>query len=110
LAHQLEGITLNGHPTRRLSNTVNLRFAGADAEAVMASLPRVACSAGSACSAGAPEPSHVLLAMGLSRSAAQECLRFSLSRATTSAEIDAAIDEIVDAVGYVRAATAALVS
>jgi cysteine desulfurase len=94
--------TLNGNPLRRLPNTLNLRFPGADAEAVLASLQTVICSAGSACHAGAPEPSHVLLAMGLDHEAAYECLRFSLSRLTSAQEIDSAVEEIVAAVRFVR--------
>jgi len=101
----LDGVTLNGDPCKRLPNTVNLRFAGADAEAIMASLVKVACSTGSACSSGVPAASHVLLAMGLDSEAAGQCLRFSLSRNTTSGEIDAAIAELVRAVEYVRAAS-----
>jgi cysteine desulfurase len=104
------GVSLNGHPTARLPNTLNVRFTGADAEAVMASLRTVACSAGSACSSGVPEPSHVLLAMGLNPDAAAECLRFSLSRETTETEIDAAVGEIASAVKFVREATSVGVS
>ena len=102
LSKKLEGVTLNGHPTDRLPNTLNLRFEGADAEAVMASLRRVACSAGSACHGGSQAPSHVLMAMGLSPQEAHESLRFSLSRDTTKQEIDHATDDIVSAVNYVR--------
>ena len=102
LCMRLPGVSLNGHPSDRLPNTLNLRFSGADADAVMASLPRVVCSTGSACSSGAPEPSHTLLAMGLDRDAADECLRFSLSRTTSRMEIDEAIGEICLAVQFVR--------
>jgi len=102
LTARLDGVNLNGHVTERLPNTVNLRFSGADAEAVMTSLRRVACSVGSACSSGIPAPSHVLLAMGLSSQEAHQSLRFSLSRNTTTADVDAAIDEIVSAVTFVR--------
>lgn len=99
---RLDGVNLNGHLTERLPNTANLRFVGADAEAVMTSLRRVACSVGSACSSGVPAPSHVLVAMGLSSEEAHESLRFSLSRNTTNADVDAAIEEIVSAVTFVR--------
>ena len=102
LAERLTGVSLNGHPTSRLPNTVNLRFAGADADAIMASLRRVVCSSGSACSSAVPEPSHVLLAMGLDRDAASECLRFSLSRTTTVNEIEEAIEDVLQSVTYVR--------
>lgn len=104
LARGLGGVSLNGHKTNRLPNTLNLRFSGADSDAVMTSLGRVACSTGSACSSAVPAPSHVLLAMGLDPEAAGECIRLSLSRTTTVEEIDSAIDEIVAAVAFVRGA------
>ncbi|MCC6630146.1 MAG: cysteine desulfurase [Chloroflexi bacterium] len=108
LSARLDGVHLNGHQTERLPNTVNLRFSGADAEAVMTSLRRVACSAGSACSSGIPAPSHVLVAMGLSPQEAHQSLRFSLSRNTTTADVDAAIDELVAAVTFVRESSPAM--
>ncbi len=102
LKEQLPEITENGDPDNRLPNTANLRFAGADGEAVMVNIGPVAVSSGSACSAGALEPSPVLLAMGLDREAAEESLRFSLGRFTTPREIDEAIERTVTAVEYVR--------
>ena len=90
----------------RLSNTVNLRFTGADAEAVMASMPDVEVSSGSACQAAVPEPSHVLRAMGYEAGAASECLRFSVGRPTTEQEITFAARRVVEAVTRVRALTA----
>ena len=69
--------------SRRLPNTASIRFEGADAEAVMSNMDPVAVSTGSACSAGSIEPSEVLTAMGLSRDAAFESVRFSLGRFTT---------------------------
>ncbi len=86
----------------RLGNTTNVRFDGADAEAVMANTPGVAMSSGSACTAAVPSPSHVLLAMGLDTDAANECLRFSLGVSTTAAEVDAAASAIAAAVERVR--------
>ncbi len=102
LTERLAGVTENGDPDRRLPNTVNLRFAGADGEAVMVNMGPVAVSSGSACSAGALEPSPVLLAMGLGREAAEESLRFSLGRFTTTEDIDQAVASTVTAVQYVR--------
>jgi len=86
----------------RLPNTANLRFEGADAEAVMANAPDVAISSGSACTSLVPTPSHVLMAMGFDPSAASECLRFSLGRTTTALEIDAAVTSIERSVRRVR--------
>ncbi|TYC19112.1 cysteine desulfurase [Micromonospora sp. MP36] len=105
LRTRIEAVTVNGGSAPRLPNTLNVRFAGADAEAVLSGLPALACSTGSACSSGTPRPSHVLVAMGLSASAASECVRLSLSRATSDAEIDAAVDMLADAVAHVRSFT-----
>ena len=105
LKGELAGVYENGDPTRRLPNTASVRFEGADAEAVVFNMDPVAVSTGSACSSGAIEPSHVLLAMGLSRDEAFESVRFSLGRFTTEAEIDAAVQQAAKAVDYVRAMT-----
>ena len=94
-----------GDTSRRVANTTNIRFLGADADAVMANMRDVAVSNGSACSSGAIEPSIVLQEMGLDRTAASEALRFSLGRFTTSDDIDSAIPRIVTAVQYVRTMT-----
>jgi cysteine desulfurase len=104
LARRLDGVGLNGHPTERLPNTVNLRFGDAEADAVMVSMPEVAVSSGSACTSAVPGPSHVLVAMGLDHAAAEESLRFSLGRPTAGADIDRAVDEVVRAVEAVRSA------
>ena len=103
IVERLSGVSQNGDVTRRLPNTANLHFAGADAEAVISNMDPVATSAGSACSAGAIEPSAVLVAMGLPREAAFESVRFSLGRFTTEAEIEQATSSTVTAVEYVRA-------
>lgn len=92
----------NGDVARRLPNTANLLFRGADAEALLVNLDPVAVSAGSACSSGAPEPSPVLVAMGLSRAEAAESLRFSLGRFTTQQEVMTAAARTIGAVQFVR--------
>ncbi len=102
LRARIPGIVENGDISRRLPNTANLRFRGADAEAVMVNMDPVAVSTGSACSVGAIEPSPVLSAMGVDRAAAFEALRFSLGRFTTAIDIAEAIDRTVSAVEYVR--------
>ena len=99
----LSGVEENGDIDCRLPNTANIRFARTDAEAVVANMDPVAVSTGSACSAGAIEPSAVLLAMGLSREAAFESVRFSLGRFTTAEEIEIAAQKTIAAVEYVRA-------
>ena len=92
----------NGDPSRRLPNTLNVRFVGADAEAVVMNMDPVAVSTGSACSSGSIEPSEVLLAMGLARDGAYESVRFSLGRFTTDRDIDLGVKKTVTAVEYVR--------
>lgn len=91
----------------RVPNTVNLRFEGADAEAVMHNMPGLAVATGSACNVGIPAPSHVLTAMGLSPVQADECVRISVGIPTTFEEIDIAAKELTAAVTRVRQLTAA---
>ncbi len=102
LAARVEGVHLNGHGEQRVCNTVNLRFERADGEAILANLQNVAASVGSACQSAVPAPSHVLRAMGLSATEAEQSLRFSLGRFITETDIDAAVDDIVAAVTRVR--------
>ena len=71
----------------------------------MSNMDPVAVSTGSACSAGSMEPSEVLTAMGLSRNAAFESVRFSLGRFTTEADIEIAFEIAIAAVERVRAMT-----
>lgn len=104
----LDGVFQNGDVSRRLPNTANLRFAGADGDAVMANMESVAVSSGSACSAGALEPSSVLLAMGVERGAAEESLRFSLGRFTTCDEVEEAVRRTIRAVERVRSLTGSM--
>ncbi|HET9657555.1 MAG TPA: cysteine desulfurase family protein [Kineosporiaceae bacterium] len=95
-------VNADGRPRGGLPNTLNLRFAGAPADAVLTCLPEVAVSAGSACDSGSDEPSHVLLATGLSRTEALESLRFSLGRPTTETEVRRAAEQVAAAVEHVR--------
>ena len=105
LKSALSAVVDVGDPTRRLPNTANLRFVGADADAVVANVDPVAVSTGSACNSGAIEPSEVLLAMGIARDAAFETIRFSLGRFTTTEDIDYSIERTVAAVNRVRTMT-----
>ena len=95
----------NGDITRRLPNTASIRFENADGEAILTNIDPIAVSIGSACSSGSIEPSRVLLAMGLTREAAFESVRFSIGRFTTREEIDFAVQRTVSAVEYVRSMT-----
>lgn len=95
-------VSLNGHPSARLPNTLNVCFHGLEGEALLANLPDVALSSGSACSSASVEPSHVLKALGLSDRDAHSSLRFSLSRFTTEAEIAFVIDKVAQAAKRLR--------
>jgi cysteine desulfurase len=83
-------IRLNGHPTERLPNTLNVSFEGHDGNALLARVPEIAASTGSACHSGRTEPSGVLLAMRLQPDIALGAVRFSLGRWTTADEIERA--------------------
>ena len=87
---------LNADASPRVPNTTNLRFQGVDAESLLIALDiqGIAASFGAACQSGATEPSHVLLAMGLTSTEARSSLRLSLSRLTTVEEIDRALEII----------------
>lgn len=98
----IDDVTVNGVDAERLPNTSNMRIGGALADAVIVNSPGVEISTGSACSSSAMEPSHVLLAMGLDRTAADESIRMSLGRQTTQDEIDLAVSEIAMAAKFVR--------
>jgi len=102
LKSRLSGVHEIGDVARRLSNTANIRFEGADAEAVVTNMDPVAVSTGSACSSGSIEPSEVLLAMGIPRDEAFESVRFSLGRFTTREDVELAVESAVAAVEYVR--------
>ena len=100
------GAWVNGGSSTRLPGTLNICFPGFPAEAVLAGAPFLAASAGSACRAGAPEPSHVLLAMGRDAAEARSSLRFSLGHTSTEADVDAVVEAIAPCVERARAARA----
>ncbi len=82
-----DAVRLNGHPERRLPNTLNISLHGVVGEELLSRIPEIAASTGAACHAGSTEPSSVLLEMGLSREWALGALRLTLGRWTTSEEI-----------------------
>lgn len=104
LLERIPNAHVNGDRSRRVPNTTNVSFAGAGGEALLISLDLqgIECSTGAACSSGSTEPSHVLLASGLSRDDARSSLRFSLGRPTKAAEIDRAIAIIPGVVERIR--------
>ena len=94
LMDRVPGARLNGHPTERLPNNVNMSFDGVEGEALLLRLDLVgvAGSSGSACTSGALDPSHVLLALGLTPAEANGALRLTLGTDTTEEEIAAVLD------------------
>ena len=105
LLESVPNARVNCDRARRVPNTTNMSFPGAGGEALLISLDLqgIACSTGAACSSGSTEPSHVLLAAGLTRDDARSSLRFSLGRPTTPVEIDYAISVIPSVVARIRA-------
>jgi cysteine desulfurase len=95
---------VNAANAPRVANTTNLRFANIEAESLIIALDvkGISASFGAACQSGATEPSHVLTAMGLTHAEARASIRFSLSRLTTSEEIDRALEIIPAAVARLR--------
>lgn len=93
-------------PDERLPGNVHLSFPGCEGDLLLMLLDAAAidCSTGSACTAGIPEPSHVLMAMGRSEEQARSSLRFSLSESTTEADVDAVVSALPGAVERARRA------
>jgi cysteine desulfurase len=89
-----EEVVLNGHPTRRLSNTLNVSFVGMRGADILAGLPEVAASTGSACHADSITLSPVLAAMGVAPEVGVGAIRFSLGRMTTREEITALLERL----------------
>ncbi|MEJ7653389.1 MAG: aminotransferase class V-fold PLP-dependent enzyme [Chloroflexia bacterium] len=97
---------INGDPAHRLPNTLNVLFPSAAASDLLAAAPGIAASAGSACTSARPEPSHVLLAMGLDAESASCSVRCSLGRFTTAEEVERAGESIAFALASLRSAAA----
>lgn len=96
------GVYLNGHPTQRSAQHLNVSIDGVDGEILLASLAKLAVSSGSACNSATVAPSYVLKAIGRSDELAHAGLRFSLGRFTTSDEVTAAVAEVQRVVGLLR--------
>ena len=105
LLEQCPAAKLNGHASERLPNTTNISFEAIEGEGILLHLNElgIAASSGSACTTGSLEPSHVMLAMGIPYTFAHSSIRFSLSRYTTAAEIDAVIAAMPPIVEKLRA-------
>ena len=109
--HAIERITkeiphcfLNGHPTKRLANNVNISFEFIEGEGMLLRLGAkgICASSGSACTSGSLDPSHVMLAIGLPHEKAHGSLRITLGRYTTLEDIDYMVDVLVPAIAGLR--------
>lgn len=101
---KIDGAGFNGSREHCLPGTVNYSFQGVNGETLLSLLSNegICCSSGSACSAGSLEPSHVLLALGLSKETAQSALRFSLCEYNTLDEVQTIITTVTEAVTRLR--------
>lgn len=101
---KIDGAGFNGSLEHCLPGTVNYSFQGVNGEALLSLLSNegICCSSGSACSAGSLEPSHVLLALGLSHETARSALRFSLCEYNTMDEVQTIITKVTEAVNRLR--------
>lgn len=104
LIGRIKHIRLNGHPTRRLPNNVNVSIGFVEGESMLLNLDLegIAASTGSACSSSILQPSHVLLALGLSHELAHGSLRFSLGRESTEDDIDRVLEILPQIVAKLR--------
>lgn len=101
---EIPGAALNGHRTRRLPNNVNFSFEGIEGETllILLDMADICASSGSACTTGAIDPSHVLLALGMSRERARGALRLTLGEENTKEEMDVVVRELARIVERVR--------
>jgi cysteine desulfurase len=110
LSERVAGVTLNGHPTRRLPGNLHVSLEAVEGESLMMSLKTIAVSSGSACTSASLEPSHVLTAIGLSNEMAHTSIRFGIGRFNTEADIDAAISAVATQVERLRQCAVSLPS
>jgi len=105
LLTRIDDARLNGHPTQRLPNNVNVSVKYIEGESMLLNLDMegIGASTGSACSSGTLEPSHVLLALGLSHEEAHGSLRFSLGRESTDEDVDRVLEALPSIVSKLRA-------
>lgn len=102
LGQKLDELYLNGHPTERLPNNLNVSFAYVEGESLMMGMKELAVSSGSACTSASLEPSYVLKALGVGEDLAHTSIRFGLGRFTTEEEIDFAIKKVTETVTRLR--------
>ncbi len=105
LLERIDGSNLNGHPTKRLANNINLSINGVEAESLLLGLDLagIAASSGSACTSASLEPSHVLLATGLSARQAQGSIRLTVGRDNNDDDVDYILQILPKMVAKLRA-------
>ncbi|MEG2575015.1 MAG: cysteine desulfurase NifS [Christensenella sp.] len=98
IMQKISNVKLNGHPTKRLCNNVNisLEFIEAEASLLCLDMAGISCSSGSACASGSLESSHVLLGMGIPPEIAKGALRFTMGETTTKEQVDYTVNELVE--------------
>ena len=108
LTARVPGVFVNGDPARKVAGNCHVGFVGLEAETLLVALDRegVCAAAGSSCSSGATEPSHVLAAMGVDRDDALASVRLSLGFASTDEDVDRALEVIPGAVSRLRGGVA----
>jgi cysteine desulfurase len=100
---ELDNVVLNGHPKKRIPNNLNVSFIGVENKALVQNLqPEIAVSAGSACTTGKVEASHVLQALGGDEDLWHSAVRFGLGKDNTREEIEEATDQVIQAVSRLR--------
>jgi len=105
IGEKIDHVQLNGHPGKRLPNTLNMSFEFVEGESIILNLDMkgVAVSSGSACTSGSLEPSHVLKAMGVDSAIAQGSIRFSLGKDNTEEDIDYVLEILPEIISRLRA-------
>ena len=105
LLARIPNIKINGHPVDVLPNTLNVSFPGAEGEAILLSMDiaGIEASTGSACASGSLEPSHVLMAIGVTPELAHGSIRFSLGWGTTTEDVDYIVDTLEPIIKRLRA-------
>ena len=102
LTTELDYVFLNGHPTERLPNNLNLSFGYVEGESLMMGISDIAVSSGSACTSSSLEPSYVLRSLGVGDDLAHSSIRFGIGRFSTVEEIDYTAEQVISAVQRLR--------
>ncbi|PIU61411.1 MAG: cysteine desulfurase NifS [Armatimonadetes bacterium CG07_land_8_20_14_0_80_40_9] len=104
IAEKIDHVLLNGHPGKRLPNTLNMSFEFVEGESIILNLDLkgIAVSSGSACTSGSLEPSHVLKAMGVEPAIAQGSIRFSLGKDNTEEDVDYVLEVLPEIIIRLR--------